>query len=259
MFPSLNPTTLQLFNLPGDTASFAPVVKPHSCALTAHALARIAHTTVLAALTLVAHTRARARYPHPRARYSPPSCSLPATPLLAVRHRPSPCSPSAAHRPSARHPPTLRSLPAALGVRCLPPSCSPPAPLFSLAAALTLVASRPPAFAARCPLPLRSLPTALMLIARTFMLPSRSLPAPRASFHVHACCWPPHSGVISVSIQDVPVVASLPSDLVLGVDWFQFLLVIDDLGGSLVVSHALASRRHGCGAVAGVPPPSVPG
>jgi hypothetical protein len=45
---------------------------------------------------------------------------------------------------------------------------------------------------------------------------------------------PSSSGVISVSIQDVPVVASLPSDLMLGVDWFQFLCGSDS-GSEVIV------------------------
>jgi hypothetical protein len=57
---------------------------------------------------------------------------------------------------------------------------------------------------------------------------------------------PSSSGVISVSIQDVPVVASLPSDLVLGVDWFQFLCGSDS-GSEVIVylsSGPLELRRR---------------
>ncbi|KAJ7225226.1 hypothetical protein B0H12DRAFT_1149335, partial [Mycena haematopus] len=34
---------------------------------------------------------------------------------------------------------------------------------------------------------------------------------------------PSVAGVVSVSMNDIPVVVSLPSDLVLGLDWFQFV------------------------------------
>ncbi|KAJ7857085.1 hypothetical protein B0H14DRAFT_3640114, partial [Mycena olivaceomarginata] len=234
--------TLQLFNFPGDAvighcsphsdrsctgppqASFTPVLKPHSCALAAHALACITHATMLAALALVAHTRARARYPHP-----PPSCSVPtALPLAARRPRarcPPPVTPPlaacrpcarcllpsgfAACHPRARYPhrrarwmPPLRSLPAAPGVCC------------PLPAALALAARCP---RARCLYPRATLtliirpPRLLSCPQYPILMCSMAAPCALDPHPTRARCLPPVHTLPAACTRCLPLLCSIPS------------------------------------------------
>jgi hypothetical protein len=177
MFPSLNLPTLQLFNLPGDAV--IGHCSPHSSRTQTPLLC----TCCPCPCAYCPRARCpRLRYPHPRSRSLPaPLCSLP-TALALTAHRPhAGCPPPAAPLFAARRPCAHCLLPSGFAAhhlrshyphrraRWLPP-------LRSLLAAPGVCS----------PLPLCSLPAALVLAARCpcarCLLPSRSMPAPRAHY-----------------------------------------------------------------------------